>query len=167
VIVMPDLFDNPVPIKAISLWQPWAWLFCLGLKGDETRHWSTEYRGPIAIHAARRLDVAGAPERLCQAAGGRDWRDRVPLGAIVAVATLKEVRPAAWAAERSTRANLAAGNFTAGRFAWRLVDVRPLRAPIALCGRQGLFNWTPPAALELLLAPPVDHFAACRRIGWA
>ncbi len=163
---MTDLFHNPEPIKAISLWQPFAWLVARGLKRDETRHWSTDYRGPIAIHAAKRLDMAGAPEHLCIAAGGRQWRDRLSLGAVVAVATLTEVCPAPWAAERATRANLAAGNFTVGRFAWRLSDIRPLKAPVPLTGRQGLFNWTPAAPLETLMADPVDHYAACRRIGW-
>lgn len=38
-------------MKAITLWQPWATLAALGLK-HETRSWGTDYRGPIAIHAA-------------------------------------------------------------------------------------------------------------------
>ena len=40
-------------MKAITLYQPYATLCCLGLKVDETRSWPTTYRGPLAIHAAR------------------------------------------------------------------------------------------------------------------
>jgi hypothetical protein len=41
-------------MKSITLWQPWASLFAIGVKGPETRSWSTRYRGPLAIHAAMR-----------------------------------------------------------------------------------------------------------------
>ena len=40
-------------VIAISLWEPWAAAIKLKLKCIETRGWSTKYRGPIAIHAAR------------------------------------------------------------------------------------------------------------------
>lgn len=39
--------------KAISLWQPFASLIMLGSKKIETRHWPTNYRGPLLIHAAK------------------------------------------------------------------------------------------------------------------
>lgn len=41
-------------MKALTLWQPWASLIALGIKRIETRSWSTNYRGPLAIHAAKR-----------------------------------------------------------------------------------------------------------------
>ena len=47
-------------MKALSLWQPWAEMIFqtdekgLPLKPDETRGWSTEVRGTIAIHAAKK-----------------------------------------------------------------------------------------------------------------
>ncbi len=40
-------------MKAITIWQPWASLIACGAKKYETRSWATNYRGPIAIHAAR------------------------------------------------------------------------------------------------------------------
>lgn len=43
-------------IKCISLWQPHASLVAFGEKPFETRHWSTRYRGLLAIHAAKRED---------------------------------------------------------------------------------------------------------------
>lgn len=41
-------------MKAITIWQPWASLLAHGMKQYETRSWATKYRGPIAIHAAKR-----------------------------------------------------------------------------------------------------------------
>jgi activating signal cointegrator 1 len=160
---MHDLFPAAT-IKALSLWQPWASLMAAGVKRHETRGWSTPYRGPLAIHAAKTLDEAGAPEDLCIAVFGRHWRAAMPLGAVVAIGDLRGCLPAAEVAPRTTRADREAGNFTPGRWAWRIDDVRPLAEPIALAGRQALFNWTPPAAL--LLPAAVDHEAQCRLIGW-
>lgn len=40
-------------MKCLSLCQPHAEAIALGLKPYETRGWSTEYRGPLAIHAAK------------------------------------------------------------------------------------------------------------------
>ena len=42
--------------RYISLWQPWATLWALGEKGLETRGWPTKHRGPLGIHAARKVD---------------------------------------------------------------------------------------------------------------
>jgi len=41
-------------MKALSLWQPHAQAIALSLKVFETRPWSTSYRGPVAIHAAKK-----------------------------------------------------------------------------------------------------------------
>lgn len=44
---------NDIPIKAISIRQPWAWSIIYAGKDIENRDWYTNYRGPIAIHAAK------------------------------------------------------------------------------------------------------------------
>lgn len=47
-------------MKAISMWQPWAWAVFHG-KDIENRSWKTKYRGPLFIHAAKgRYDLDGA-----------------------------------------------------------------------------------------------------------
>jgi len=40
-------------MKAITLTQPWATLVAVGEKRIETRSWKTNYRGSLAIHAAK------------------------------------------------------------------------------------------------------------------
>lgn len=43
-------------MRAISIRQPWTWLIVNGYKDIENRNWSTDYRGPILIHAAKTMD---------------------------------------------------------------------------------------------------------------
>lgn len=42
------------PLKALSLWQPWAWALIHAGKDVENRPWRTNYRGRLYIHAAKR-----------------------------------------------------------------------------------------------------------------
>ena len=163
---MTDLFDQTTTIKALTLWQPWASLFAAGVKRHETRDWATPYRGPIAIHAGLTLDGVGAPEALCKAALGAHWRGVVPVGMVLAVGDLTACVDARRLAPSLTEADRAAGNFTEGRFAWRIDNLRPLHRPIPVAGRQGLWNWEPPEGLGALLRPPLNHAAQARYIGW-
>jgi hypothetical protein len=43
-------------MKALSIWQPWAWLIVNGLKDIENRPWSTTHRGEFLVHAAKTYD---------------------------------------------------------------------------------------------------------------
>jgi hypothetical protein len=154
-------------MKALSLWQPWASAIAAGAKRIETRHWATRYRGPLAIHAAKRKNVAelmhyhacwnwiGAMRPLGWGWGKHNYDiDRLPFGAIVAVCDLVDCRPT----DSFTQAELDTprrpvhavtdawdwterqmGNFDLGRFGWVLDNVRALPEPIPCKGRQGLF----------------------------
>jgi hypothetical protein len=42
-------------MKVLSLLQPWATLVVIGAKKIETRSWSTKYRGPLLIHASKKM----------------------------------------------------------------------------------------------------------------
>ena len=41
-----------LPVKALSIRQPWAWAIIHAGKDVENRDWPTRFRGPVAIHAA-------------------------------------------------------------------------------------------------------------------
>jgi len=49
-------------MKALSIRQPWAWLIVHGGKDIENRTWATKYRGPVLIHAAKKIDVRAYAE---------------------------------------------------------------------------------------------------------
>lgn len=42
-----------LPVHAISIRQPWAWAIVNAGKDIENRNWSTKFRGPVCIHAAK------------------------------------------------------------------------------------------------------------------
>lgn len=143
-------------IKAISLWQPWASLIAIGAKQHETRSWGTSHRGFMAIHAAKRWT---AEERgACMlfkhnfavtVADCLEYWPTVPLplGAMLCVVRLVNVRQiGAWASELSV-SERAFGNYAPGRYAWKLEVVKVFDAPIPAKGAQGLFNWECPVAL--------------------
>lgn len=127
-------------MKAISLWQPWASLWARGRKKYETRHWATPYRGPLIVHAAKRIetDISDELREICEDEFGGHWGVDLPAGALVAVCELV-------GCIRTDRLHVdneefAQGDFTAGRFAWDTQNMRELPAPIAWRGMQSLFD---------------------------
>jgi hypothetical protein len=90
-------------VKTISLWQPWASAIALGSKRIETRSWSTKYRGPLAIHAAKRSVEYEFSDfyvswHWCGALGRQmddeaTFSQTLPFGAIIATCTLIDCRP--------------------------------------------------------------------------
>ena len=143
-------------MKAISLWQPWASAMAVGLKRNETRHWPTSHRGPLAICSAlRKPKAADISQELASVlwqhrgrfagyhANIQDLLDSLPLGKVVCVVNLFEC-----VATSDIRFNLAeeelfCGNYLAGRFAWCTTACKKLDIPVPVIGRQGFFNLPP------------------------
>jgi hypothetical protein len=138
-------------MKAISLWQPWAWLVAIGAKRFETRSWSTNHRGFVAIHAAsrwdRRLQHLAHSEPFKKYWTRRDVDN--DLGAIIAVAWLDNVMRSEVAAKLIRLGDfkrilineeLAFGNYTAGRYAFEFEDVARTAEPIFTRGYQKIWN---------------------------
>lgn len=44
---------RPLPTKALSIRQPWAWLIVHGSKDVENRTWVSQHRSPTLTHAAK------------------------------------------------------------------------------------------------------------------
>lgn len=126
-------------MKALSLWQPWASAMALGLKQIETRNWSTAYRGPLAIHAAKRWT---ADEREFHAIehGRGHMPAELPLGAIVAIGVLVDCRRTEGLCPGITALESHWGNYDPKRFGWIFEDIEALPAPIPYKGLQGLFD---------------------------
>jgi hypothetical protein len=154
-------------MKVLTLTQPWATLVAIGAKQIETRSWSTSYRGPLAIHAAKGLAPVGGRAGLYDLAfsdpDGYFYSalhqanvfciDDLPLGAIVATCELVccklmnipnlkrgwyNVAGADWPLTDQERAF---GDYTPGRFAWLLANIRALPKPIPAKGALGLWEW--------------------------
>jgi hypothetical protein len=124
-------------MRILTVRQPWAWAIIHAGKAVENRRWSTDYRGPVAIHAGLRfdhdwasaaLDDAMRPARNTREVGRpRPWE---VFGAIIGVVDLVDVHEfdgiecSPWA--QSDACHLI------------LENARPLREPIPFTGALGL-----------------------------
>lgn len=146
-------------IRALTLTQPWATLIQIGAKTVETRGWQSKYRGPVMIHAGSSYPCKGSSS--LTVGDFTVTRDRdglrlhglypefsgigpypLPQGYILAVANLVDIDITPRAKrERVDATELAYGDYSPGRFAWFLEDVRPLREAVPCAGSLGL--WRP------------------------
>lgn len=133
-------------MKAISLWQPWASLVAIGAKQYETRHWPTDYRGPLIIHAAKRWQID--QRALCHQqpflsallAAGYTKLSMVPFGAYLCIVDLVDVLPTGHVVDFISDQERAFGDYGPRRFAWKLENVRRFPAPILARGYQGFWD---------------------------
>ena len=155
-------------MKAFTLTQPWATLVAIGAKRIETRSWPTRYRGPLAIHAAkgfpkwaRDFTMEPACYESVKALGykTREWFPAYPLGAVLATCTLVDCvqmrelnyrdedgdvegilgRYTYMIAGRSRER--AFGDYSMGRWAWILSEVKCFEQPVPAKGALGLWEW--------------------------
>lgn len=136
-------------MKALTLTQPWATLVAIGAKKIETRSWSTTYRGPLAIHSSKTfpkwaMELIAHDDYIAQALGGAGYTiDRLPCGFVLCTVRLSSIHlitRSSW----PSFPELAFGDYTPGRWAWRLADLKPLEQPVEATGRLGLWDWQKP-----------------------
>lgn len=157
-------------MRAITLTQPWASLVAIGAKRIETRSWSTSYRGPLAIHAAKGFPGYAKDLAKCRrvmdllsphlgpSVGSVDaYMTQMPLGCVVATCNLVDVLPS------DSRGCLAGvfedypsldtdqerdfGNYEPGRWCFVLENVVRLPVPVPARGSLSLWEWEPEGAL--------------------
>lgn len=150
-------------MKILTLTQPWATLVAIGAKTYETRSWSTSFRGPIGIHAAKGLAGMDSHQfqRLCNTppfwdvlqhteyAAGMVLSQTLPRGAIIAVCDLVACVRTDEVLTSITDQEWAFGDYASGRFAWRLAHVRRLPKPIPARGALSLWTFDHPVLEQL------------------
>jgi len=142
-------------MKALSLYQPWAHLLSIGAKRYETRGWATKYRGPIAVHAAKRwtgrmaIQCYEEPFFTILSASGKRFPTLLSkrgvvldldFGAVIAVAELVDCRPTTDLLREIGHHEKAFGDFSHDRWAFEYANVRRLETPVPVTGRQGFFE---------------------------
>lgn len=142
-------------MKAISLWQPWASFIASGRKRIETRSWSTQYRGPILIHAAKRVNkkeqleilecgpirrALGVSTFQSDPAPGLEVLRSLPYGALIAQANLIDCKSTDEIDfDQYSAIEVWLGDFSVGRYGWILEDVKAFE-PVPYKGAQGFFD---------------------------
>ena len=133
-------------MKCLTIRQPWATLIALGEKQFETRSWRTSYRGELAIHAGMTIDTAVCRMEPYQSVLARHGftAENLPKGAIIAVSRLAdccEVTPEQMQQGWPGGNEYLFGDYTEGRFAWKLEAVSPLVHPVSAKGRLGFWEY--------------------------
>lgn len=135
-------------MKAISLWQPWATLMALGAKQIETRSWSTSYRGPLLICAAKKWNSELANYLSCSPFDEVLEKHNLKLADIKAQMghALCSVRLVDCKKTESVAVGdfirtdeFCFGNYDDGRFAWMTDGLVRFEKPIPIKGEQGIF----------------------------
>lgn len=169
---MPTPPSKPIrPIKAISLWQPWASLMAAGAKHIETRDWYPRSLKPgqlVAIHAAKHWEgdelemIQDDPFflrylTLAQRRGLWSFRNP-PLGCIVAIARYTQSIKTDRLRPTLTMREEAFGDYSTGRWGWVFGEIRAIR-PIPCSGQPSLFDWAPaPGQLTYIGEPsPIEQ----------
>lgn len=132
-----DLPVKSTELIAITLHQPWASLIAAGKKHYETRSWGTDYRGTIAIHAAKKLHEEQSLVSFLNL-----HHNQIPLGAVIAIAELTDciLMDEDFILKQSSLEQYF-GLWEPGRYAWKLENVRAIE-PIPATGKQGLWKWS-------------------------
>ncbi|CAH1055952.1 ASCH domain-containing protein [Paenibacillus pseudetheri] len=139
-------------MKAITIIQPWATLIAHGEKQFETCSWATKHRGELAIHAGKKIDKEACRDPEIRKALERHGytEDNLPTGAVVAICKLSEYLKSVdtWTDGYELEGGKLIyspeyefGDFTPGRYAWEMTNVKQLPLPIPAKGQQGLWNW--------------------------
>src|SRR5262245_31483934 len=126
-------------MRALTLWQPWATGIAIGAKRYETRSWATAYRGPLAIHAAKKCsnELSDYFYEKCQSfyeAAGINRFDQLPFGCVLLTCRLVDCLPTETIRDSISWSERALGNFEDGNFAWQLEDVEVFPVPISARG---------------------------------
>lgn len=164
--VQERLAGDATTVKALTLWQPWATFMAMGVKRNETRGWSTTHRGSLAIHASARRTGWGrkgtrtmvGPYEVENDGGGlllrgpnMAWPYRLPLGLVVAIVDVVDVKRTTSLELRPDELEHALGNYDAGRFAWQTGSLRRIptgwHSRAQAVGHQGLWDWQLPDGL--------------------
>ncbi|MEF2247727.1 ASCH domain-containing protein [Paenibacillus sp. IITD108] len=143
-------------MRAITLIQPWATLIALGEKRFETRSRRTHIRGPLAIHAGKKIDREACEREPIKSTLAKHGytADNLPTGVVVAVAELKDsfvIHPdyiggAVMLHSETRKTHFSTLNkefefgwFEQGRYAWELANVQQLPEQIPAKGQQGFW----------------------------
>lgn len=132
-------------MQAITIWQPWASLIVAGLKEYETRGWQPSPKrlkvgDPIAIHAAKR-----EPERIAElwpyVRTIVDYWSELSIGGVLGYGYFQGAIKTADADVSRQERKL--GDWSPGRWAWKISDLHIFTTPVPATGKQGLWEWTP------------------------
>lgn len=142
-------------LRVISLWQPWANLVIDAHKEYETRSWRPNHPYAIGsllvIHAAKRWqkdqqNMFNRFQRFYPSTLAHYKEEPLQFGVALGIARLVNIvqTESLNLGDDLSEMEYEFGDYTAGRFAWKLQVVSKFKEPVPLTGHQGLFWWECP-----------------------
>lgn len=149
-------------IRAISLWEPWASLIATGAKTVETRGYHTNVRGELLICAAQTKKGIKVAEdagliHASAAYSGRELcvyiqdRDEMELNFGMAVAVVEFaycVGTTTFKQWPEFCGQEPFGDYSQGRYAWVFHNIKRIKEPFEVKGKQGFFYVEMPDDVE-------------------
>lgn len=130
-------------ICGLSLSRPWPWAFVNGAypKNIENRSWKTNYRGFIALHAAKSWDEQG--KGYIEGVNGYLIPDKKehPDSQIFAVGRLVNVFE--FSNDMALQMAKPEALWAFGPYCWEITDIVALKNPVRCKGAQGLWTLLP------------------------
>lgn len=171
-------------IRTLTMSEPWSSLVASGAKKQETRSWGPHHTGVIAIHSSQQFTwddefycynphfeqaLAQAGYQSDRSRRKRKERWSFPYGKVIAIAWLSDsyqLDPLVFKSDLPTEPEYTFGDYSGGRYVWRLPYVYRLVTPIPAKGWQKLWNWMPPESFkDEIQRAIVAHDAAAVSVG--
>ena len=137
-------------MKVLSIWQPWASLIVHGHKSIETRGWPAPRSiiGTTIGIASTKAIKSEQSRHVREPDFARHYAitrlpdlDELPLGSLLGTVVVEACDSIDdGAIDSLSHQERAFGWYSASRYAWRLADPRPLAPPVAVNGKQGVWE---------------------------
>lgn len=149
-------------MKVLSLHQPFASLIVIGTKRFETRGWQPGWKNALLMRTEGFLIHASLSKKDSHLMGSRPFSDhmqaigKIPYGAILGRAKLgRIITTEEWLKEMMNPGNMlnmtcngdvwrderCFGDYSAGRYAWELLEVERFAEPIPCRGSLSIWNY--------------------------
>jgi hypothetical protein len=130
-------------MKAITLIQPWATLIILGEKKIETRSWSTNLRGEIAIHAGKKIDKSVFEKPYYREAFKKYGItvDNIITSSLIGRCKIVDVKKTEDLIDVISEQERVFGNYDSNRYGWILDDFEAIEPIRNVKGMLGLWNY--------------------------
>ena len=126
-------------MKVLSIREPYATLIKNKTKYIETRSWKTKYRGDVIIHSCK--GTYPIKEKILHLVN----KNELKYGYMLCIASLVDcIYIDSTFAEKMKKENInnyLCGDYTIGRYAWVLDNIRIIKEPIEISGKLGLWNY--------------------------
>lgn len=126
-------------MKVLSIKEPYATLIKNKTKYIETRSWKTKYRGDIIIHSCKCKSPIKEKIKTLVNKEELQYEYMICIAELIDCIYIDEEY--ANKIEKENYNNFLCGDYTIGRYAWVLKNIRIIKNPIEISGQLGLWNY--------------------------